>query len=342
MNEFAGICNRYIAVGLVIMSGVSNVLADNGTDSVSGSNTGLGYLTAPSMAPGHILLPSSVFVLPAFCARGSSRIDFDVHWANVWNYDPDQYLIDSEWIRSNVRLTYALKDTISAGIAVPIIGRIGGFSDSAIENFHSAFGLGNSHRDEFPRNQSIISVRDNDESRTIVEGNSWGIGDISFFVASCISGGDRILPSLSVQGQVSLPSGNEDELRGIGSSTVGLSAVASKRISKAPLFLFGGVGLQYCIQNNMSSVELQREIWSGLLGVEYQCTPSISLVTQYLGSSRAAEDFFAFSDPCHEVSAGFKWLVTSHTILEFAIVENLFEYENSADIGIHLSFGRNL
>ncbi|MFA5043644.1 MAG: DUF3187 family protein [Kiritimatiellia bacterium] len=305
-------------------------------------NIGLGYLTAPSLSPGHILRPSSLFVLPAGGPEGSRRIDFDVHWANIWNYEPDEYLIDGEWVRSNIRFSYALKDTLSLGVAVPIIGRTGGFADPLIENFHNTFHFGNANRDEFPQNRYLISAYTNGGSRTIVKGDSWGIGDVSLFMAARISEGNGILPALLVQGQISLPSGDEYELRGLGAPSIAISTVASKRLGGSPFILFGGLGFQYCPADDINGLELHNEEWAGLAGLEYQYTPALSLIAQCLVSSPVAKDYYAFSDPTHEVSVGFKWRVTRHTTMEFAVVENILIFNNSADIGVHLCFGRNL
>jgi hypothetical protein len=139
-----------------------------------------------------------------------------------------------------------------------------------------------------------------------------------------------------------LPSGDEYELRGLGAPSIALSAVASKRLGGSPVILFGGVGFQYCTADDIAGIEIQNEEWSGLAGLEYQYTPSLSLIAQYLVSSPVAKDYYAFSDPTHEVSVGFKWRITRYTTMEFAVVENILIFDNSADIGVHFCFGKNL
>ena len=106
--------------------------------------------------------------------------------------------------------------------------------------------------------------------------------------------------------------------------------------------MFGGLGFQYCPADDIAGLELHREEWAGLAGLEYQYTLALSLVAQCLGSSPVAKDYFAFSDPTHEVSVGFKWHIMRYTTVEFALVENILIFDNSADIGVHLCFGRNL
>jgi hypothetical protein len=305
-------------------------------------NTGLGYLTAPSLSPGHILRPSSIFILPMLDAKGTERIDFDLHWANVWNYKSDQYLIDGEWIRSNIRYSYALKDSLSVGLTLPIIGRTGGFADSTIENFHSAFRLGNANRDTTPRNQSLITVTDGGDTYTVVEGESWGIGDVSAFAVTRITDGSSVCPAVTIQGEVSFPTGDQRELRGMGAPALSVSTVASKRLGKSSFIQFLGAGFQYCDSDDITVIRFRNEQFSGLAGLEYQYSGTFCLLIQYLVSSPVAENYYAFSKPCHEVSAGFKWRVGRNTVMELAVVENVVVFQNSEDIGIHLAFGRSL
>ena len=308
----------------------------------SGENTGLGYLTAPSLSPGHILRPSSLFVLPMLGSKGTDRLDFDFHWGNVCNYRTNQFLIDGEWIRSSFRYSHAVSGGVSVGVAVPIIGRTGGFSDSSIDKFHSAFHLGNASRDQFPRNRSVVTVQHQESVYTVVSGESWGIGDVSAFVDARLTEGTCVLPAITVQGEVSLPTGDQDELRGMGSPAFALSAVASKRLGGSPVITFLGLGYQYCDSDDVAFIKFRDEQYSGLAGVEYQVSRTFGLLVQYLVSSAVAWDYFAFSEPSHEISVGFKWYVGHEGALEVAVVENLFVFENSADIGVHLAYGHTL
>lgn len=314
---------------------------NTGVRNPASENSGLGYLTAPSLSPGHILRPSSIFVLPVLGVKGTERLDFDFHWGNVWNYKPDQFMIDGEWIRSNFRYSYALKDTLSVGFVVPVIGRTGGFADSAIENFHSVFGLGNSNRETFPRNRSLITVNRQGEVYHVAEGESWGIGDVSAFMALRLTEGSRVFPAISVQGEVFLPSGDQDELRGMGAPAIALSTVASKRLGGSAFLSFLGLGFQYCDADDIAVIKFRNEQFSGLAGVEYQYSKSFCLLVQYLISSPVARDYFAFSEPSHEVSAGIKWRSRRDSSVEIAIVENVAVFQNSADIGIHFAYGRS-
>ncbi len=326
-----------LAVALFLLH-VHSALGEPSNDPNSGG--GLGYLTSPSSSPGHILRPSSIFLQPGNIRKNAFEGSLDIHWANVWCYEPDLYLLDGEWMRLDARIQYGLNDSFSMGVVLPVIGRTGGFSDSAIEEFHNTFQLGNASRDQFPQNQSRIWVKEKDgTTRSIADGDSWGIGDVLVFAV--MKNPDWwAAPTVMIQG--SIPTGDEKELEGLGAPSLSLSAVATQRIGRSPVNLFAGAGISYCPKSNLGSIEFHSLLYSGLLGAEYRVSPTLSLVMQMLSSSPIAKNFGEFSDPCHELSTGIKWRTGRSMIMEFAVVENLFTFKNSSDIAAHFSIGRRL
>jgi hypothetical protein len=230
-----------------------------------------------------------------------------------------------------------MTDSMSAGLLIPVVGRNGGFADSMIEEFHKIFRLSNAEREQFPRNKCRMQGTLNGETLTITEGSSWGIGDLAPFIVLHWEG-TRARPSITLQGQVSFPTGDEDEVQGLGDPSAGISLLSYKRLWTGPVIIFGGCGFSCCRADEIAGLQIRKEVYSGLLGFEYEYSSSVSLIVQYLGSSAIAKDYAAFSDPCHEVSTGVKWWLNDSFTLEFAVTENVAIFENSTDIGAHLSF----
>ncbi|MEI8139054.1 MAG: DUF3187 family protein [bacterium] len=319
------------------------VVICQGGDAIPASdNTGPGYLTAPSLSPWHFLRPSSMFAMPVLENQGGARFDVDFHWANVMNISTNDYLFDGEWIRTNLRLSRGVGEGVAVGVGLPIIGRTGGFADSAIESFHSAFGLSKNSRVSGRRNQSLVTVNNEGDSVTVVEGDSWGIGDMSTFLAARLTEGTCVLPAITVLGEVFFPTGDENELRGVGSPGAALSSVASRRLGEGPFIAFLGLGVEYHDSDDIEGIKFNDELFSGLVGLAYEYSKSISFNLQYLISSPVAEDYFAYSDPSEDVSFGFKWRSRSGSALELAMSENVDNFQNSADITVHLAFGWRL
>lgn len=300
----------------------------------------LGYLSSPSMSPGHILRPSGVLLDSTPTPGGALDLTWKVHWANVWSYKEDRYLIDGEWFRFNTRIQYGADESFTLGVMIPFMSRSGGFADGSIERFHDTFGLDNADRERHPRNRSLAWVRGHDGTeRILMEGNSSGIGDVALF---SILRMQDLWASPSIVLQFTIPTGNEDELEGLGAPSVSIAAAAAKPIASSPVHAFAGAGLFYCPQTDLAGIEMRRYTYTALLGLEYVCSPSVSLVLQLLRNSPMAEDFEEFSKPSYELSAGVKGKIGDATVVEFAIIENLFTFKNSADIAAHLSIGVRL
>jgi len=75
--------------------------------------------------------------------------------------------------------------------------------------------------------------------------------------------------------------------------------------------------------------------WSTTVAVEWHVTPELSLIVQNLVTSGMAERLSDFSRPCHEIQAGFKWEPSRGVLVEMSITENIVNFSNSPDFGIH-------
>lgn len=305
-------------------------------------NTGLGYLMAPSLSPVHTLRPSPIFAGTARQPQGSWEVGFDAQWANIWDYDADRYLIDGEWYRVNTRVAYSVRADLSVGLDVPFCARSSGFADSGIEDFHDVFGMSNSDRRSFPSNRTLIQMTDDEGTRTVVLGDSWGIGDAIGFVIWQASQGDALWPAVAIHGQVTVPTGDDQELEGLGEPSAALGVVLSKRLWSSDFLVHSGLGYFYSPADELGGIRLQHEEYSGLVGFEYQCSERLSLVAQELTSSAAVEDCAGLSRSCYELSVGLRWRVGTRTTFEASVGENVGVFDNSADVALHVLMARTL
>jgi hypothetical protein len=100
--------------------------------------------------------------------------------------------------------------------------------------------------------------------------------------------------------------------------------------------------VEYHDSEDIGGIKFNNELFSGLAGLAYEYSKSLSFNLQYLISSPVAKDYFAYSDPSEDVSFGFKWRSRNGSALELAMTENVDNFQNSADITVHLAFGRRL
>ena len=66
------------------------------------------------------------------------------------------------------------------------------------------------------------------------------------------------------------------------------------------------------------------------------------MLLQLLTTEGAIDDFGPFSATSNEITLGYKWEFVPRTILEVGLIENIVEFDNSPDFGIHLGVSRRM
>jgi hypothetical protein len=301
------------------------------------SNIGLGHFTGRALSPSLLLRPGIAMVQMPVKPKGTWTIGLEGSWGNIWNDEPGSYTIDCELIRVEPRLTYTLLNHCEIGVFFPISGRIGGFADGFIEGFHEFHQLTNASRDKYPRDRCLIEVTNKDGNRIVLDGNSWGINDLPIFASVLLTEGTTICPAVSVQLTITVPVGDDNELQGLGTPVYEIGTMLSKRLGASRFVVYLGGSLSYCSKKELIRIPLREIIYNGLVTMEYQCGSGFSVLAQYFISSPPARNFYELSKPINELNLGFKWSLTESLLLELSIMENLFNYSNSTDIG--MSFG---
>lgn len=80
-----------------------------------------------------------------------------MRYMNVWSRQKNYFMIDGEEAQAEATVRYALSDSWSIGGAFSYISQGGGTFDSSIETFHSATGVTQGGRREYPRNRINVS-----------------------------------------------------------------------------------------------------------------------------------------------------------------------------------------
>ncbi len=267
---------------------------------------------------------------------GTWSVGLEGSWGNIWNQEPESYTIDGEFVRVEPRLAYTLLPGFEIGIFLPVAGRMEGFADGFIENFHNLFNLNNAARDEFPRDRLLIEVTDKDGNRVTLNDDFWGINDLPVFASILLTEGTVLWPAVSSQLTITLPVGDEDKLQGLGTPVYELGTILSKRLGESRFIVYLGGSVSYCSRGDLIGIPLHKTIFSGLLALEYQLIEEFSLLAQYCISSPAAKNYYEYSEPINEINLGFKWRLTNSLLLELSIMENMFNYQNSTDIGMNV------
>lgn len=294
----------------------------------------LGPFSLRSRSPFQMLRLGLTPRTPNFLEKGGWSIQETITWTNLWAYRPGMYRIDGEITRSATTLSYGLEDWLQVGFEFGVFGKSNGFADSFIEDFHETFHLGNARREQFRQNDFAIQIARPNGSVFEVRDVSPRIAleDMVLYAEARLLEESPTSPQVSLGFQLKLPISRSEIYDG-DHVAPGLYFSACKRFDD--IVLYGAVGAAYHSADEFASIDLEPVQGTVLLATEFRVSPQVSLVVQYLMSTGAAKDFGEFSRPANELSFGLKWAMDRRFTLEFALLENLFYFDNSPDFGMH-------
>jgi len=275
-------------------------------------------LSAECLAPGQFLLRASVT------------------WNNRWAFKPRRYLVDGEFLHFSVAGTYGLTDWLELRMEIPFGVRGGGYLDGFIMGFHDAFGYGQAGREYFlvDRFRLILWRKDGTLFMLGPQDAGAGMEDMVLGAKFRLFRGGRWFPLTYAALQMKIPTGSESQLWGSGC----LGGMVSLHLAKRFWRLYFYLDLQYSryASDDLVGIPMEQNQASVSFAAEWSIVDRVSLVGQYQWQSGAAQDFYEFSNPTNEVALGVKALIARETTLSFALVENVFFYDNSPDIAFYL------
>ncbi len=306
----------------------------------AGRNVGQGPLVNAYATPSRLMQAPPAVHFVSSRLPGIWRVELGVVWGTVWNVDhgDGHYFIDGEWVVTFLAASRALGERWRIGGRLPVVARTGGFADRLIEGFHDLFGFGNFHRKEYARNRVVVEYDDAHGHRRRFRGDDCGTGDMELFAACLLTEGTALRPAAEGYGIVTLPTGEPESLRGLGAVQAGGGVRLAKRIGRSRWYTYLDLRTLYWFADEMAGVELHR--WHGSISAaaEYAWTPAFSVLGQLELTSPVARQFHDFSDPIWEGLLGVKWMTGRTSRMELSFVENMFNYDNSSDIALRLSW----
>jgi hypothetical protein len=248
------------------------------------------------------------------------------------------YYVDADFAFAELGAYFGITDRLDVGISLYYIefGRTS--LDGGIFNFHETFDLGQAGREYVANGQfQIVLGQDGDAVVQLLDGPpDGGFSDPNFFVRYALPNLGRW--AFNVGAGIKIPVADPDALSS-GNLDYGVIVTADRRWTRNAIIV------------NAALVDPGR---FDQLGVDPPILPSINLAWLYRferwPATRAfvqglvAEHVFsevadsAISDLEIQLTFGLK-RITKWGVLGFGLTENLLNYDNTADIGVHFSWG---
>lgn len=155
----------------------------------------------------------------------------------------EQIVIDGETHRAQLSLRRGFDAGWEIGVELPWLSHEGGGLDSFIDNWHSAFGLPDGDRPDYPSDRLHYSYSLNGQQQVNVSRSSDGIGDISLTAGYSLASSNT--RQWALRTALKLPTGDADKLTGSESTDIALALHLSDSgwLDSHDLLLHGSAGV---------------------------------------------------------------------------------------------------
>lgn len=270
--------------------------------------------------------------------QGELEIQLPVSHFNQWGQYAE-YFHDGEWTRYGLRFAFGIVDGLEFFAELPVIWRGGGVFDGFIEGFHDFFGITQTRRDQFPKDQLVYRTETGAPTPGTALDNGdegLGVGDVTFGVQFDLLTQRRFSPGISMQVSFSLPTGPPN----FGSGSFAALLALQGQLPLVDWFqLFAAIGPSVHGSGEILNVKTESFMWFWFVAGQFRVAPTVTITLQFLWQSEVAQaGYQQLGKPTHELNLGVQWEVGHDWRMEFALTENINYHGNTPDFGIHLGF----
>ncbi len=248
------------------------------------------------------------------------------------------FLVDGEIHRSDLTLARGFRNGLELRVTAPVTSTGGGWSDRTIEAVHHAMKIGNAERESLRRNTETVYLRHDGATFSRSRGEGFALGDIALSAKYELTPVQERGTNLAVVWTIELPTGRAQTLDGSGSVDGGLELIVSRDFERNRINASLGVirlgrnqplGLrpQVLITDTVAFAHRMGD----LTAVIAQLTVSESPFRQL--------DVSEFSRRSYQMSVGVQRSIGG-MIVHAAFIENVVNFENSADAGVAWGISR--
>jgi hypothetical protein len=271
---------------------------------------------------------------PAYLPRDHWELRETFEWSRMWAQSPDYFLDFDSWSSSH-SVAYGYSDRTQIEVGVVQTGWCRGKMDGFVRGFHDTFGLDQGGRDLAKKGEFAFEVRNPENGKRVVidENNQAAVTEqLVFSIHTILTRGDEVLPAVawSVTGKANLRDEGPIEGDGVDFAT---SVSVSKQLGD--FYLYATLSFAWYGSETFYGIDLKPSTLSVVSAVEYVVTNGFSLILQHQWTEGPVEGLGSFSQPSYEISVGAKILFAENTMFEVSVVENLINFENSPDFGLH-------
>lgn len=249
------------------------------------------------------------------------------------------FYLDGEHARWALAARRGLGHGFQVELVLPVIHFGGGQLDATVEGFHDTFSLGQAGRLGVPRDGFLVFTQTDSRQTVVDRAPGTALGDAVVGARyRLLEAGTNRSTELALEALVKLPTGDVRRLASSGSADFGAQLLGARYFRRSCLHF--SVGAAYLGRHELFELESQT-VFSGMLAWEI----GLGLKTTALIQATIAESPFGELDS-EEIGAQSTQLtfgvkrVVGGQVLFLGLTENLANFNNTADIGLHVGVTR--
>lgn len=247
--------------------------------------------------------------------------------------------LDGEHARWALAVRRGIGHGLQLELVVPVIHLGGGFLDPTIEGFHDTFSLGQAGRLGAPRDRFTAYLQSGQREVLLDRGPGTSLGDVVVGLRRDLHRSGTTSPfELAAEALLKLPTGDADRLSGSGSPDFGVQVLATRYFRRSCLHL--AIGAVRLGRHDRFELDAQT-LGSGMLAWEVSVGPKTSALLQATVSQSPFTqlDIDELGTASTQLTIGLKHVVGTSVVF-LGITENVVNFNNTADIGLHFGVTR--
>jgi hypothetical protein len=271
---------------------------------------------------------------PTYLPRGHWEARETFEWSRMWAQTPDYFLDFDTW-SSGHSVAYGAGDWTQVELGVVQTGWSRGKLDGFVRGFHKAFGIDQGGRDQAQKGEFAFQVRDRRRGTTVVvdDHDEQAVTEqLVVSVHTILTPGTEELPAVawSLTAKANLRDTEQIDGDGLDFAT---SVSFSKQVGD--FHAYATLAIAWYGRETFYGIDLKPFTVSVVCALEWRASDGFSLILQHQWTQGAVRDLASFSEPSNEISLGAKVLVSDRLLIEVSVVENIVNFDNSPDFGLH-------
>ncbi len=246
--------------------------------------------------------------------------------------------LDGEVYRTALAIRQGIGHRFQLELTIPVLNFRGGSLDSLIEGTHDFLSLEQAGRLGSGKDDFLLFVTGPNTHLFADQAFGTSLGDIVLGAKYGLIEESPHHPwTVSVEGLLKLPTGDEDKLASSGSVDLGVQVQATRYFQKS--CLHGSLGILSLGDAEKLAISSQT-LLSGMLAYERLFTQKSTVLLQLTVSQTPFDDLELplLSKNSIQATLGYKRALSAKTVLLFGFTENIQNFNNTADIGFHLGW----